>query len=408
MACQSGIGELMKALSAGVAGEKVYMLGGGNPAHIPAVEKACHKATEEILSRRGAFEKVLGEYDPPRGNIELIDAICGLMNSQLGWNIRHENVALTSGSQTGFFMLFNLLAGRFDGGVQKKILLPMVPEYIGYTDLGIEEDLFVSCKPKIEFLDDHLYKYKVDFDALRVDETIGAICVSRPTNPTANVLTDQEIGRLDQMARRQGIPLILDNAYGLPFPNILFTGADPFRNDNTIVCMSLSKLGLPSARIGIIIASPQITSAIAEMNAIITLTPSGIGAAIGTHLIRSGQIMHLSREVIRPFYEEKCRHALDCLKDNLRGLPFAVHKPEGAFFLWLWLRDLPISCRDFYRRLKQQGVIVVPGHYFFPGLKEDWPHKEQCLRISYAADRETVGKGIAIIADEAKKVYDGK
>lgn len=408
MACQSGIGQLMKDLSAGVEGEKVYMLGGGNPAHISVVEKACHEATEEILSRRGVFEKVLGQYDPPRGNRELIDAICHLMNTQLGWNIRHENVVLTSGSQTGFFMLFNLLAGRFDGGVQKKILLPMVPEYIGYTDLGIEEDLFVSCKPRIEFLDDGLYKYKVDFDALQVDDRIGAICVSRPTNPTANVLTDQEIQRLDQMARRQGIPLILDNAYGLPFPNILFTQADPFCNDNTIVCMSLSKLGLPSARIGIIIASPRITEAIAEMNAIITLTPSGIGAAIGTHLIQNGQIMHLSREVIRPFYEKKCRHALDCLKDNLRNLPFAVHKPEGAFFLWLWLRDLPISCRQFYQRLKQRGVIVVPGHYFFPGLSEDWAHRQQCLRISYAADKETVETGMAILADEAKKVYSGR
>ncbi|HPY78325.1 MAG TPA: aminotransferase class I/II-fold pyridoxal phosphate-dependent enzyme, partial [Anaerohalosphaeraceae bacterium] len=218
----------------------------------------------------------------------------------------------------------------------------------------------------------------------------------------------QEIQRLDQMARRQGIPLILDNAYGLPFPNILFTQADPFCNDNTIVCMSLSKLGLPSARIGIIIASPRITEAIAEMNAIITLTPSGIGAAIGTRLIQNGQIMHLSREVIRPFYEKKCRHALDCLKDNLRDLPFAVHKPEGAFFLWLWLRDLPISCRQFYQRLKQRGVIVVPGHYFFPGLNEDWAHRQQCLRISYAADKETVETGMAILADEAKKVYSGR
>lgn len=405
VACQSGIGELMKDLAAGVEGRKIYMLGGGNPSHIPAVEKACHTATEEILAQKGALEKVLGEYDPPRGNKELIDAICGLMNRQLGWDIAHENIALTSGSQTGFFMLFNLLAGRFDGGLRKKILLPMVPEYIGYTDLGIEEDLFVSYKPRIEFLEEHLFKYRVDFDALKIDESIGAICVSRPTNPTANVLTDEEIARLDDLAARHKIPLILDNAYGLPFPNILFTEAHSFRSDNTIVCMSLSKLGLPSARIGIIIARPEITSAVAEMNAVITLSPSGIGAAIGTHLIQNGRIMQLSREIIRPFYEEKCRRAMACLTENLRGLPFAVHKPEGAFFLWLWLRDLPISCEDLYRRLKQKGVVVVPGHYFYPGLHDDWDHRNQCLRVSYASDIETVTTGIRIIAEEIRKVY---
>lgn len=408
MACRSGIGELMKDLSAGLEGEQVYMLGGGNPSHIPAVEKACHQATEEILSQKGALEKVLGNYDPPRGNKELIDAICGLMNRELGWSIRHENVALTSGSQTAFFMLFNLLAGRFDDGVPKKILLPMVPEYIGYTDLGIEEDLFVSCKPKIEFLDEPLFKYCVDFDALRIDESIGAVCVSRPTNPTANVLTDEEITRLDILARRHNIPLILDNAYGLPFPNILFAEAHPFFNENTIVCMSLSKLGLPSARIGIVIARPEITHAIAEMNAVITLAPSGVGAAIGSHLIQNGHIMKLSREVIRPYYEEKCKHALDCLTNNLKGLNFAVHKPQGAFFLWLWLKDLPITCDDLYKRLKKRGVVVVPGHYFYPGLAEDWPHRHQCLRISYAGDRETVTTGIDIIADEIRKVYGKK
>ncbi len=405
MACRSGIGQLMKDLADGVEGQSVFMLGGGNPARIPAVEQACHAATQEILTQPGALEKVLGQYDPPRGNTELIEAICGLMNQQLGWDIEPENVALTTGSQTGFFMLFNLLAGRFERGMKKKILLPMVPEYIGYTDLGIEEDLFIAYKPKIEFLEEHLFKYRVDFEALKIDETIGAVCVSRPTNPTANVMTDEEIARLDDWARRQGIPLILDNAYGLPFPNILFTEARPCRSDNTIVCMSLSKLGLPSARIGILIARPEITRAIAEMNAVITLSPSGIGAAIGTHLIQNGRIMQLSRDIIRPFYEEKCRHALACLTEHLRGLPFAVHKPEGAFFLWLWLRNLPVSCEEVYQRLKQRGVVVVPGHYFYPGLAEPWDHRDQCLRISYAADPKTVETGIAVLAQEVRKLY---
>jgi len=395
----------MKDLAAGLDGKSIFMLGAGNPAHVPDVEKACHAAAEQILAEKGAFEKILGDYDPPRGNKALIDAICTLMNTELGWDIAHENVALSNGSQTALFMLFNLLAGRFEGGLRKKILLPMAPEYIGYTDLGIEEDLFISYKPKIEFLDEHIFKYRVDFDSLKIDESIGAICVSRPTNPTANVLTDEEITRLDELARRNGIPLIIDNAYGLPFPNILFTEAQPFRNDNTIVCMSLSKLGLPSARFGIVTARPEITDAITEMNAVITLSPSGVGAAIGTRLIESEQIMQLSRQAIRPFYEEKCRHALQMLTENLKGLPFAVHKPEGAFFLWLWLRDLPISCGQLYQRLKKRGVVVVPGHHFYPGLDDNWPHKDQCLRISYAQETETVTTGLGIITDEIRKVY---
>jgi len=62
--------------------------------------------------------------------------------------------------------------------------------------------------------------------------------------------------------------------------------------------------------------------------------------------------------------------------------------------LWLWLKDLPVSCEKLYQRLKKRKVVVVPGHYFFPGLKEDWKHKHECLRISYARDERVVTEGL--------------
>ena len=49
------------------------------------------------------------------------------------------------------------------------------------------------------------------------------MCVSRPTNPTGNVLTDTEIQKLSKIAQDYDIPLFIDNAYGLPWPNIIFT-----------------------------------------------------------------------------------------------------------------------------------------------------------------------------------------
>ncbi|MHC4171128.1 MAG: valine--pyruvate transaminase, partial [Planctomycetota bacterium] len=49
--------------------------------------------------------------------------------------------------QTAFFILFNIFAGAYEDGTHRKILFPLVPEYIGYCDVGIAEDLFVSYKP---------------------------------------------------------------------------------------------------------------------------------------------------------------------------------------------------------------------------------------------------------------------
>ena len=41
---------------------------------------------------------------------------------------------------------------------------------------------------------------------------VGALCVSRPTNPTGNVLTDAELEQLRQLAAEHNVPLLIDGA----------------------------------------------------------------------------------------------------------------------------------------------------------------------------------------------------
>ena len=79
-----------------------------------------------------------------------------------------------------------------------------------------------------------------------------------------------------------------------------------------------------------------------------------------------------------------------------------MHRPEGAFFLWLWLPELPITSAELYERLKRRGVYVLPGHHFFPGLAEDWDHRQQCLRLSYTQDLAALHRGIQAIGKEVR------
>lgn len=404
---KSGISLLMKDLGEAMAGDRnMLMLGGGNPAHIPEVQERFRQSMLEVMAIDGEFERAIGNYDTPQGNKAFIQALVTLLRKEYGWEIGPENVALTTGSQSAFFTMFNMLAGPCPDGVNRKILLPLAPEYIGYADVGLTDDFFLTSRPLIKHIDEHTFKYHVDFNSVEVSDEVGAICVSRPTNPTGNVLTNDEIEHLGRLAAERDIPLILDNAYGTPFPNIIFAKADPVWNEHTVVCMSLSKLGLPSARTGIVVARPEIIEAISEMNGIISLAPSTLGAVLAAPIVRSGEIIAMSRDVIRPHYEKMMRGAVAVLREEFEGLDYHIHKPEGALFLWLWLRDLPISSQVLYERLKQRGVLVVSGHYFFPGLENDnWKHKDECLRINYALDPDVVEKGLKIIADEVREVY---
>ncbi|MDV6253709.1 valine--pyruvate transaminase [Vibrio sp. EA2] len=404
----SGITQLMDDLNDGLRTPGAIMLGGGNPAAIPAMLDYFHQASEEMLAN-GDLIAALTNYDGPQGKNAFIKALAKLFRETYGWNISEKNISLTNGSQSGFFYLFNLLAGQQPDGSHKKVLLPIAPEYIGYGDAGIDEDIFVSYHPEIELLDKGLFKYHVDFEKLKVDDSVAAICASRPTNPTGNVLTDEEVRKLDKLARENNIPLIIDNAYGLPFPNIIFEEVEPFWNDNTILCMSLSKLGLPGVRCGIVIANEAITQALTNMNGIISLAPGSVGPAIANHIIGNGDLLRLSSDVIKPYYKQKSQRAVELLQQAITDPRFRIHKPEGAIFLWLWFDELPITTMELYQRLKARGVLIVPGEYFFIGQEDEWDHAHQCLRMNYVQDDEMMQKGIAIIAEEVEKAYqEGK
>jgi valine--pyruvate aminotransferase len=403
---RTGILELMNDLSEPPADplSPFCMLGGGNPAIIPEVASAWDDSLG-ALTRGEGFAALIGAYDSPAGSAGFRSAIAESFSASYGWPIAEGNVAIVNGSQIAAFYLLNMFSGAFPDGRRRKILLPVVPEYIGYADQGLERDCFSGRKPGIEMLGERSFKYRVDFDSIAIDDSIGAICVSRPTNPTGNVLTDEEVRKLAALAGARGIPLILDNAYGLPFPGIIFRDALPIWNEDIVLCMSLSKIGLPALRTGIVIAREETIKAVSAMNAIVSLATGSLGPAIAESLLRSGKLLELSREVVGPYYAARSKRALEIAAEELGDLPWAAHASEGSIFLWLWLKDIPIPTRELYLRLKARNVIVLPGESFFYGLDEDWAHSRECVRLNYSGPEALFARGLGIMAEELRRIY---
>ena len=400
-----GTVQLMEDLNAAMSGGSVRaMLGGGNPADIPEAQAVFQDCMQRIVADKPRLANLLGDYGSPKGDADFIAELAEMLTRQCGREITADHIVLTSGSQSAFFILFNLLGGDFSAAGHKRILLPMVPEYIGYGDVGLSDNLFTAYQPAIETGPQRTFKYHLDFERLAIEDDIGAICVSRPTNPTGNVLTGEEIDELDTLAKRHGIPLIIDNAYGMPFPNIIFSDVGPVWNENIILSMSLSKLGLPGVRTGIVVARPELIHIIKNINGVLNLALGNLGPALALEIIRSGEMNRLCNDIIRPYYWGKAQRTAALLREKLDGLNYYIHKPEGAIFLWLWLPDLPISSQELYQNLKRRGVLVIAGEHFFPGLQNDWPHRHQCIRISYVGNDAAVETGINIIADELRKL----
>jgi valine--pyruvate aminotransferase len=404
----SGIVNLMDDLgTALLLNPEMIMMGGGNPGRIPEAEALFRESLEGFLVDDRARHELLGQYQSPAGDLGFRKEMAAYLARQYGWPLSEHNIAVSNGSQSAFFILFNMFAGNMPDGSNRSIHLPLTPEYLGYADCGLSDEFFSATRPEIEWLEEDLFKYRVDFSRLNLDRQAGALCVSRPTNPTGNVLTDEEVNHLDELAKQREIPLIIDGAYGLPFPNILFARATPVWNENTILVLSLSKLGLPGVRTGIVIAREDIIAAYANANGIVNLACGNIGVSIATDLFRRDRMAELTGSLITPFYHQRAQQAVGAFRNAFGDVPFRIHKPEGAFFLWLWFEGLPLSCQELYERLKKRGVLVVPGHHCFFGLKEDWPHRHECIRVSYVQDQEKVRQGVAIIAEEVEKAYRG-
>lgn len=409
MTKKSGILQLMDDLGHALTASKpINMLGGGNPAVIPEVNEVFMQTFKKLGPE---FLTSAGSYSSPQGDKDFIAALADFLNRHYGWGLGTENIALTNGSQNAFFYLFNLFSGEYSDGSYKKILLPLAPEYIGYADVHTQGQHFVAAKPVIETATyqgkSGFYKYRVDFEQLHVDDSIGAICCSRPTNPTGNVLTDAEMQQLAQLAADNAIPFIVDNAYGMPFPNILFADATLTWSPNIIMCLSLSKIGLPGLRTGVIIADKPVINAVSALNAIVNLAPTRLGAAVATQLLHDDSMKTLSDKHIQPFYQQKADYAITLLQDALGDTPMQIHCPQGAIFLWLWFPDLPITTFELYQQLKDAGTIILPGEYFFPGIEDvaNYRHAHECIRMSYAQSDTTLQKGIAQIAEFVRAAY---
>jgi len=152
----TGTVQLMEDLGkATTAPGPIFQLGGGNPAHVPAVENLLRQAMTDLITDATRFGRMVGEYDAPGGNVAFREALADLLRDQFGWPLSVDNIALTNGSQSSFGILFNSFAGAFDDGSHKQVLLPLTPEYVGYFDVGLAETpIFEGRRADIELLPD--------------------------------------------------------------------------------------------------------------------------------------------------------------------------------------------------------------------------------------------------------------
>ncbi|HEY9690870.1 MAG TPA: valine--pyruvate transaminase [Oculatellaceae cyanobacterium] len=399
--------DIKETLQAGV-GQQFINLSPGNPVILPEVEELWREYTTELLNGQD-FGKVVCRYGDSQGYEPLIEAVVNFFNQRYKLNLTNRNILITPGSQSLYFYATNAFGGYTSSGKLKQIVLPLSPDYTGYGGLTLFPEALFAYKPALDIdTAGHTFKYRPDFSQLNIDESTGCVLFSRPCNPTGNVLTDDEVRKIAALAEPYDIPVLIDSAYAPPFPALNFTEMTPIFGGNIIHCMSLSKVGLPGERIGIAIGEEKFIGVLESFQTNMCIHSSRYGQAIAARAIETGMLADIATSVIRPYYQKKFTVVESTLDEAMpKDLPWFLHRGEGAIFAWIWFKDLPITDWELYQELKQVGVIVVPGSSFFPGLREDWKHKQECIRISLTATDEEIETGMRRLAKVIQDVYKG-
>lgn len=394
-----GIRSLMEDLGQVTGHPDEVLFGGGNPAHIPEAEEIFAECFLS-LAKDPSLTALLGDYQAPIGNDRFRGLAAEYLSPHLDAKLTKDNIAFLNGSQNAYSYLLNIHSGKMTDGSFKKILLPIVPEYIGYADQSIETDAFLATKPEVIPTGNHRFRYglnKTEFDL----SDVGCVALSRPTNPTGNVLSLTDLDWIESRTKKKSLPLLIDSAYGNPFPNLIGSEDPITYRDGRTLSFSFSKIGLPGVRLGIIVSNPDTIETLSSYAAVGNLAVGNLGVYMMEILFRQNILPELSKNVLRPFYDKKRELAISIFESEFQkqGVEYEIHDPMGGFFLWIRFPNLSVSNHKLYHLCKDKRLFIVSGHYFFPGLNTDFSHTQDCIRLTYCRQEEELARGAHILAE---------
>jgi aspartate/methionine/tyrosine aminotransferase len=336
-------------------------------------------------------------YDPPP---ELVEAACKAMRAGFNrytvtqglpelnrlvlddvaarFGKRPETCLLTSGVSGGLVLSFLCLLNPGD-----EILLPD-PGFVMYRHLA------TVCGATVRYYD--LYpkvrgaRFGVDADALRkiCSPRTKIVFVNSPSNPTGCVLTRHEVEAVCRVANEAGAVVISDEIYDL------FCFVDDYASpveyaDRCIQLGGFSKsYGIPGWRMG------YATGPTSLLDAMKTLQQFSFVCAPAPFQQALAEVM--PKLDLSP-YREQYRHKRDLLVRELHPV-YGLAPPEGSFYAFPQLPS-QVDPEAFLQAAIAQKLLVVLGKSFST--------RNTHFRISFAAEDDTLRRGIAVLNDLARQ-----
>lgn len=330
-----------------------------------------------------AIEAGYTKYTPSAGAPDLRSAVAERLGRDRGVKYAPEQVVISCGAKHSLFNAITLLV---DPGDEVILFAPFWMTYRDQVQLLGGRAVVVPCSADGDFLP--------DLDRLRAAITprTKAILLNSPSNPTGAVFTKACLMGIAQLALEHGLWIISDEIYeDLVYEgqhvSIASVGGDEIADRSVIVSGCSKSYSMTGWRIGYAAMPATLARFMSDLQDQVTSNPSSISqrAALAALAMDAESTGRMRKE----FHARR-----DLMVDLLNAIPgMEVRRPQGAFYVFpsvlSWLRG-GSDAQLAEQLLEEQGVATIPGSVF-----EGAGH----IRLSYAASRDDIQKGVARVAD---------
>jgi arginine:pyruvate transaminase len=324
-------------------GEDVILLSVGDPdldTPAPVLERAIERL------RAGDTH-----YTPAAGRRPLRAAIAQAHRAKTGQAVEIENVIYLSGTQNALFTASLCLAGPGDEVIALEPLYPTYPATIEVTGARM-----VRARAPAEG------GFRVDLAALEAAITprTRAIFYASPNNPSGVILTEAELARIGELARRHSLWLVADEVYAGLAPAGCVPGLAAQLPEQVVTIGSLSKShAMPGWRAGWLVGPRQLVQ---HVEALVMCMLYGLPGFIQEAAITALGLAPQAEQRIR----ELCTARRDFLFDGLKGIAGIRYcSPDAGMFTLLDVRQTGLTGRQFARELyRAEGVSLMDGGAF--------------------------------------------
>ena len=325
-------------------------------------------------------------YTHSLGMLELREAICNHYFKTYQVSVDPDQIVISSGTSPAMFVMFSTLLEKGDQVIISDPHYACYPNFIKFVQ---GEPVFVPV------FEEDGFQYRPEAIEQKITKKTKGIFINSPSNPTGNLLSQERMAAIADLASEPGSPYIISDEI---YHGLVYEGKEHSILEFTqkaFVFNGFSKLyAMTGLRLGYMIAPKHFIRPMQKIQQNFFISANAMVQVAGIAALTKAEkdILEMKR-----IYNKRRLYMIKRLKEL--GLGITV-EPTGAFYVFANVKHISNDSYELaFDILEKAHVGVTPGIDF-------GKNGEGYLRFSYATSMENIAEGLDRLENYIKMKQD--